>query len=96
MVTCGYEFKILLFSGVSATNDTLLAILVCSLTTLELADLTIGAFFRTYCYCVVPRYDSVRMRYESDRIGRDWSVGFSMLDVSAQRWTVPADGRVRC
>lgn len=36
---------------------------------LKIVVLTIGAFFRTVRFVVVPRYPSARIQYESDRIG---------------------------
>lgn len=36
---------------------------------LEFVDLTIGPFFQTIWFGVSSRYGSIRMLYESDRIG---------------------------
>lgn len=56
------------FSMGIVTNDTSLINLYCRLMMLAFLELTIGTFFHTVCYCVVPKYTTARMRHESDHI----------------------------
>lgn len=61
---------------------------------LELVVLTVGAFFRTARFGVVPSYGSVTMHYESALIGLTGSFGFALLVVETERWNIVSRRRV--
>lgn len=63
-LSCFSYFLLLL-----ATDDTSSTIRMRRLTMLVFVALMIAAFFRRFCFGVLPRYASGRIRYESDCLG---------------------------